>query len=114
MAYFRDQPSPEKGYSRRFGPAREDAPEEEWEEEAPLWDDGFDELMEEDPEPEISEEERRLLRQHRFRIAANLGDVGATLVGLGVILALVAFLISMLRFLTTDISQNFSLLQTKF
>ena len=34
--------------------------------------------------------------------------------GVVVILALVAFLITMLRFLSTDFSQNFSLFQTRF
>ena len=110
MPYFQHNDPPEN-HTRKFAAP----PEEEWEEE-PLWDDGFDELMEEEEEaeePEIPEEELREARRNRFRLAANLGDLGDTLVGVGVILALVGFLISMLRFLSTDIFQNFSLWQTR-
>ena len=49
-----------------------------------------------------------------LRIAAGFGNLGATLVGVAVILVLVAFLISMIQFISTDFSQNFSLWVTRF
>lgn len=119
MALFSRQPEDDESYTRQFAQTREeeydddgDYPEEE------TWDDGFDELLEEDEEEEeddpLLEEERRLERQRKFRIAAGFGDLGAAMAGVVVILALVAFLITMLRFLSTDFSQNFSLFQTRF
>ena len=66
---------------------------------------------EEDPIPEedpLSEEERRLEKRRRFRIAAGIGDLSAILFGTALILVLVALLINMIQFVTSDFSQNFS------
>ena len=112
MAYFPRKPAEESGYTRQFASPTQ---EEEWDGEEPLYDDGFDEMMEdEDPEDDLSREELREERRHRFRLAAGFGNLGATLIGVVVILALIAFLISMIQFLSTDITQNYSLFQTKF
>ena len=118
MAYFQRKPAEEDSYTRHFSPAEEGYAEEEWDDEE--YDDGFDELMEEDsagdddPAEEMSGEEVRLEKRRKYRIAAGIGDFGATLVGVVVILALVAFLINMIRFVSSDFSQNFSLWSTKF
>lgn len=80
------------------------------------YDDGFDALTEDVPEdsdvfPEEEEdpELRRAERQRKFRIAAGIGNFGAVLAGAAVILVLVAFLISMLRFVYSDFSRTFAL-----
>ncbi len=119
MAYFQHQTGDrENTYARQFPSARPQE-EEDWEEydEEPLFDDGFDEMMAEeypaDPEEELSEEEQQAEKRRKYRFAANLSDLAATLIGVGVILALVALLISMIRFVSTDFSQNFSLLQSR-
>ena len=113
MAYFQQQPSGGNSYTRQFAPVQEKVPGQPWDEEED-YDDGFDELMEEEPDEAPSREEIQRERQRKFRIAAGIGDLAATLIGVGVILALVAFLISIIQFVSTDFSQNFSLLQTKF
>ena len=84
------------------------------------YDDGFDDLYEDSPEdpgvlPEEEDPElRREARLRKFRIAAGIGDLGAVLAGAAVILILVAFLISMLRFVSSDFSRTFSLWKTQF
>ena len=119
MAYFNPKNAASDGYTRQFAPAPSPSPED-WKEDAPEeeydgYDDGFDELSEEEyEEEELPEEEIRREKQRRFRIAAGFGDLGATLVGVAVILVLVYFLISMIQFVTSDFTQNFSLWQTKF
>ncbi len=45
---------------------------------------------------------------------AGVGDLTAVLAGVGVILVLVAFLISMVRFVSSDLSQTVSILSTGF
>ena len=121
MPYFEEK-APEE-YTRQFDSlsGTEVPPEEEgWD------DDGFDQLDPaldpdapddaDDPEaaavtdPELA----RQARQRKYRIAAGIGDLSAVLIGVAVILALVAFLISMLRFVASDFSQTFSLWQVKF
>ncbi len=117
MAYFERKTRGQDGYSRKFTsskPAREDEIWEEYEDEEALFSDGFDELIEEEPEEEIPEEELQKEKRRKYRVAAGFGDLGATLIGVGVILLLAALLLQMLQFVSTDISQNFSLLQTKF
>ncbi len=126
MAYFQHQRDPGEDYTRQFAPAREDEQDEyddyNENDEYDGYDDGFDDLTEDPPEEEtlseeealLLEEERREARRRRFRIAAGFGDFAAALAGAVVILALLAFLIQMVKFLSTDITQNFSLWQTKF
>ena len=115
MPYFQRTDSDE--YTRSFDP-RDAREEEEDYSEDDSYDGGFDELTdEEDPVPKedpLSEEERRLEKRRRFRIAAGIGDLSAILFGTALILALVALLINMIQFVTSDFSQNFSLFQTRF
>ena len=122
MAYFQRSSSDDPSYIRQFAPAAgEDWQEtDDEDEDEPIYDDGFDELMEDGEEMEIPEEgsftenEWQEERRRKFRTAAGIGNFGATIFGVAAILLLVAFLISMLRFISSDFSQNFSLLQTKF
>ena len=126
MPYFQHRAGNEKDYTRQFpaasgqagsyDPAYDGDYSEEYDEE---YDDGFDELEEdyideEGLDEEIPEEELQAEKRRKYRIAANIGDLGATLIGTGVILALLAFLISMIRFVSSDFVNNFSLWQTGF
>lgn len=115
MPYFQRTDSDE--YTRSFDPRKAREEEEDYSGDD-SYDDGFDELTEEEePAPEeepLSEEERRLEKRRRFRIAAGIGDLGAILFGTALILALVALLINMIQFVSSDFSQNFSLFQTRF
>ncbi|MBR2823322.1 MAG: hypothetical protein IKE24_06540 [Clostridia bacterium] len=120
MPYFERTDS--EAYARRFenpegGEAN--ASYDEFEED---YDDGFEELLE-DPEAEgpidpeearLQEEEARRSRQEKYVIATGLGDFVGVLLGVAVILLLLAFLISMLRFVSSDFSRTFSLWQLKF
>ncbi len=78
------------------------------------YDDGFDELATDPEEEELSEEEMREEQKRKFRIAAGAGDLTAVLAGVAVILVLVAFLINMIQFVSSDFTQTFSLWATKF
>ena len=113
MPYFQRTDSDE--YTRSFDP-REAREEEDGEEDD--YDDGFDELTEEEAPAEeeelLSEEEKLEEKRRRFRIAAGIGDVSAILFGTALILVLVALLINMLQFVSSDFAQNFSLFQTRF
>ena len=120
MAYFQHRPEEEASYTRQFHTTREDPPrEDEWDEDESeeydeAYDDGFDELEEEElPEEEFSEEELQREKRQRYRVAAGYVDFFAVLVGVLVILALVAFLSSMIRFVSLDFRQTFSLWSTR-
>ena len=80
-------------------------------------DDGFDEMNEgeeEVPDEAESEEETEERIRDRVKLAFGVGNLGAVIAGTVVILALVALLLSMISFIQTDLSRNFSLLQMKF
>ena len=80
-------------------------------------DDGFDEMNEgeeEGPDEAESEEETEERIRDRVKLAFGVGNLGAVIAGTVVILALVALLLSMISFIQTDLSRNFSLLQMKF
>lgn len=71
----------------------------------------YDELYEDDY---LDEQERWETRQTRWKVLAGAGDVLAVLAGAVVILLLVALLISLLTWVQADMSQSFTLWQTKF
>ena len=106
MAYFRqNEPYPEEGI-----PAEGDYPPEgETEEE---YDDGFDELTEEE-EPELTEAEKKEQKESRARLAMGAGNIVAVIVGTVLIMLLLTMLFSMIYFVTTDMTRNFSLFQTQ-
>lgn len=61
----------------------------------------------------LDEQERWEARQTRWKVLAGAGDVLAVLAGAVVILVLIALLISLLTWVQADMSQSFTLWQTK-
>lgn len=61
----------------------------------------------------LDEQERREARQMRWKVLAGAGDVLAVLAGTVVILVLVALLVSLITWVQADMSQSFTLWQTK-
>ena len=102
MAYFKsNEPYPEVSY-----PAEENENEEEY-------DDGFDELNDE-AEPELSEDERQEIRKSRLRVAAGAGNLVAVIGGALLILLLLTMIFSMYFFVVNDMGRSFSLFSTNF
>lgn len=129
MAYFqRKRADEEEQYTRKFRTIQQESirtEEAEAEAEEEYYDDGLDALNweeeeqdgalpEEEAEEEWTEEELAEERKRKFRIAAGVGDLAAILAGTAVILVLAALLISMIRFVSSDITQNFTIWATKF
>ncbi len=77
-----------------------------------FYDDGFDELTDEDEiyEPEETTEERR----EKLKTAAGIGNIFGIVAGVVVILLLVALLLRMGHFVEEDMTRNFALFQTNF
>ena len=96
-------------YFRRNGnyDVNDESPEEEY-------DDGFDELEEQEPEPELTEEERAELRKDRTRLAFGAGNLLGVIGGVLAILVLLTMLFSMISFVINDMGRSFSLFQTHF
>ena len=78
------------------------------------YDDGFDELYEEEQLPETTEEEKTELAQSRLRLAFGAGNLIGVITGTVLILILLALIFSMVHFVITDIGRSFSLFQTNF
>lgn len=115
MAYFA-QNNQEQEYTsvfRKTVPDQQDEPETEFYDDV---DEGFEMLAEGSEEEELSEEdseEEEVRRKERFQFIHGIGDFVAVIIGAVVILILVAFLISLFNFLSTDIRQTFTLWQNK-
>ena len=77
------------------------------------YDDGFDDLQDEDTEP-YDEEERTAQRRNRVRFAEGAGNMIALIGGTLLILLLVLLIISMIYFVMNDMGRSFSLFQTNF
>lgn len=88
--------------------------EETYEPEEEEYDDGFDELTEEEEPEELSEEEKAERTASRFRLAAGAGNLVAVIGGTVLILILLSLLFNMINFVSNDMSRNFSLFQTNF
>ncbi|MBQ7846612.1 MAG: hypothetical protein IJ392_10765 [Clostridia bacterium] len=110
MAYFNNDPQDvlEEDYQPMF--------------QQPVEDDYLDDDMESDEyytdelyydEEYLTEEERREARQMRWKLMAGVGDFIGVLAGTVVILLLVALLVSLITWVQADISQTFTLWQTK-
>lgn len=100
MAYFKsNEPYPEEPYEA-----------EEQEEE---YDDGFDDLTDEEY-PELTEDEQQEIRKSRFRVALGAGNLVAVIGGALLILLLVTMILSMIYFVINDMSRSFSLFSTNF
>lgn len=62
--------------------------------------------------PLTYEEEQALEKRERWRMAASVGDFFAVVVGVVAILALVGVLISLINWVSGDLTQSFTLLRT--
>ena len=107
MPYFDNDPQQEEDYQPVFqAPVEEDY---DMDEDEPMEYD-TDELYYDEY---FTEEERREARQMKWRMLAGVGDFFSVLAGTVVILLLVALLISLITWVQSDISQSFTLWQTK-
>ena len=112
MAYFREngmdktRQQPSAGFLEKFADEEPEYVESEY-------DDGFDD-PETEAENELSEEEQKEIRKNRFRVISGAGNLAAVITGTVVILALLAFLMSMIGFVLNDADRNFTLFQTRF
>ena len=77
------------------------------------YDDGFDDLSEEQDE-DLSEDEQKQIRTQRFRAASGAANIAAVIGGTLLILILLAFLMKMIGFVLNDADRNFTLFQTRF
>ncbi len=111
MAYFKDDPQDvqEEAYQPVFQQRVEDdyIKDEYYDEDGEYY---TDEMYYDDF---LTEEERREARQMRWKLLAGIGDFLGVLAGAVVILLLVALLISLITWVQGDISQSFTLWQTK-
>lgn len=113
MAYFKQNEQEE--YTSVFQRPVEEPTEEKQIERYDEYDDGFD-ILADEPEDDVHGEDPEELaerRKERFKFINGIGDFIAVIVGAVVILLLVAFLISLFSWLSTDIKQTFTLWQTK-
>lgn len=109
MAYFNNdyQDEQDEDYQPTFRqPVYDDSIQDD-----EAYDEPYDELCEDDY---LDEQERWEARQTRWKVLAGAGDVLAVLAGAVVILLLIALLISLLTWVQADMSQSFTLWQTKF
>lgn len=106
MAYFSNDPTslPEEEYQPVFRqPVEDDEDDLEGEgEEFYGYEDDY-----------LDEQERLEARQMRWKLLAGAGDFLGVLAGTVVILVLIALLISLITWVQADISQSFTLWQTK-
>lgn len=108
--YFQQDPEPEQPiYQDDFAPEEEDAPVE-----LP-YDSGYGqpEAIELEDDDFLTDEEKAALRRSRWRVLASLGDFAGVIVGTAVILILIALLISLVHWVRSDITQSFTLWQTR-
>ena len=100
MAYFKNnEPYSEEPYAE--------------EEDAEEYDDGFDELTQED-EQELTEEEMEERKENHFRLAVGAGNLVAVIGGAVLILLLLTMIFSMAHYVINDMNRNFSLFSTNF
>ena len=114
QAYVPQAPQATQAYApQAYEPEGEYGPDDnpEYEQDA-FYDDGFDELTDEDEvyEPEETPEDRR----EKYRTAAGVGNIFGIVAGVVVILLLVALLLRMGHFVEEDMTRNFALFQTNF
>lgn len=76
-------------------------------------DEDYDEELDFDDGQPVTDEERRLIRQGRWRVLAGVGDFFGVVAGTIAILVLTALLVSLITWVQRDITQSFTLWQTK-
>ena len=102
MAYFKsNEPYTEDSY-----PSDEETED--------TYDDGFDELTENEDIPELSEEEKEEKKQNRIRLFFGAGNLLGVVAGAVLILILLTLIFSIVHFMINDIGRSFSLFQTNF
>ena len=116
--YFQQDPEPEQQpYDEDFAPEEEDIPVELPYDnlyDQPALDDVYeleDDVLEDDEL--LTEEEQAALRRTRWRVLANLSDFIGVIAGTAVILLLIALIISLVHWVRSDITQSFTLWQTR-
>lgn len=109
--YFQQNPEPEQPiYDDDFAPEEDDVPVE-----LP-YDSIYDQPDPEDDELDddlLTDEEKAALRRSHWRVLANVGDFAGVIVGTAVILILIALIISLVHWVRSDITQSFTLWQTR-
>ena len=109
--YFQQDPEPEQPiYDDDFAPEEDDVPVE-----LP-YDSIYDQPDPEDDELDdelLTDEEKAALRRSRWRVLASLGDFAGVIAGTVVILILIALIISLVHWVSSDITQSFTLWQTR-
>ena len=80
------------------------------------YDDGFDEPYDEDENepPELSEEEKADIQKKRAKVVFEAGNITGIIVGTVLVLLLVTILFSMVYFVRSDITRNFTLFRIQF
>ena len=109
--YFQQEPEPKQQpyYDEDFAPEEDmplEPPEEEYDQPNP------DEVYLED-EDLLTDEEKAELRRDRWRVLANLSDFIGVIAGTAVILVLIALIITLVHWVRSDITQSFTLWQTR-
>ena len=109
--YFQQDPEPKQPiYDDDFAPEEDDVPVE-----LP-YDSIYDQPDPEDDELDdelLTDEEKAALRRSHWRVLANVGDFAGVIVGTAVILILIALIISLVHWVRSDITQSFTLWQTR-
>ena len=72
-----------------------------------------DEVFLEDDDLLLTEEEQAALRRERWHVFASLGDFIGVIVGTALILVLIALIITLVHWVRSDITQSFTLWQTR-
>ncbi len=82
-------------------------------EQSDEYDDGFDDMSEEEEQYPLSRKEKEDIRKNRFLMATGAGNLLAVITGTIAILILLALLFSMIGFVLNDVERNFTLFQTR-
>ncbi len=117
MAYFK---SNEQEETRRNPSLPEEpginAGNSSWEEyPGEDYDDGFDDPYEDEDElPELTEEEKADIQKKRAKVVFEAGNITGIIIGTVLVLLLVMILFSMVYFVRSDITRNFTLFRIQF
>ena len=112
MPYFDHESKPEQRHRRAFYQPVVDDPDEDDED----YGEDYDDLPESGAyldEEAMTDEERRLARRDRWRVLAGVGDFLGVIAGTVVILLLIMLLVSLINWVHADLSQSFTLWQTR-
>ena len=102
MAYFKNNESyTDNSYSDN------DLPEEEY-------DDGLDEMPDDEEYSEPTDEEKEERKQNRIRLAFGAGNLFGVVAGAILILVMLTLIFSIIHFMINDLGRSFSLFQTNF